>query len=324
MRRLPKQAKWELRGLRFLSGAAAAASNKGILEIDFKSRSGRIQWASRLARLPQLQRRSPFGKFTAQYTFTGSALSVNPLFQTGRIEGAMWDNGRLRMDFAGNGTSRRVVGKLIDHTNWTVKRVAILTPVGNPAYGWQTGPGHTALAADGYVYSFEGAGYFNPSRSGWNIYTVAEYIDRQRRPVVVQELDMNTVRASAVMSGIHWSMTRDEEWLVSATPGVCSSAVAQAIDWGIRERFEPAVTEADLARTMNPAMLKAARFFGNTDTPLSVYRTAKDLGIVKREYYIWDRSKTPTQHHQALQNKKMKEFVKVGPSRSVSTDIRSW
>lgn len=140
--------------------------------------------------------------------------------------------------------------------------VRILTLVTNGRGG--TGPGHSAVAVNDKVYSFEEFLGANTSTktSGWKIFGFAPYLKKNgHRPALVQWLTQ--VQEKRVLAYINESIRDDDDY---GTSGVCSQQVSMAIDYGLPKR------------NFNP------RGF---DTPYGVYHHARNKGLVQREEYFW-------------------------------------
>lgn len=136
--------------------------------------------------------------------------------------------------------------------------VAILTLITNA--GWQTGPGHSALAFSGVIWSFEDA---KISRgSGWKTFAPRKYIEVNAfRPIIVQELN-DKVPAAKVLEYCTKSHTKGDGYFYA---GVCSSLVAEALAYAT-------------GRTFNPNI--------GFDYPDDVAKLAKKRGYVKKGYYV--------------------------------------
>jgi hypothetical protein len=149
------------------------------------------------------------------------------------------------------------------------RRVRILTCVTN---GQGIGPGHTAIAVENTVYSFENM-VDNLSlllrNSGWKTFGYASYIAANSfRPVLIQTLNASCV-PEYVEEFVAKSKKRDDDY---GTSGVCSTLASKAINYALPESivFDPK----------------------GIDTPFGVYHCARRLGIVRSEEYIWADSKT--------------------------------
>jgi len=124
------------------------------------------------------------------------------------------------------------------------------------------GPGHSAVAVNDLVYTFEDALNVIGSGSAWRRIYYRTYLKQNaHRPILVQALFR--ANPDKVESYIDSSRTRDDDYL---SAGVCSQQVAQAVNAGLPHiTFDP-------------------RGF---DTPLGVYRCARRLGLVFEEKYFW-------------------------------------
>jgi len=138
------------------------------------------------------------------------------------------------------------------------KSVQLVTCVTNAG---GIGPGHSAIAYNNTVYSFEQLDY-GKSGSGWLVIGLTKYINNNKhRPVILQELT-SAVSAAKVLKYIQSSMRNDDDYIGS---GVCSSQAAAAID-------------AAYSGTFNTI---------GVDKPYEIYQLAKDKGIVKSETMHW-------------------------------------
>jgi hypothetical protein len=263
------------------------------LEINFQSGTGMVATGTRNDFLTKvIFRNVVLGTFTARYKFQ-------------RDQGGFWadlrDDGSLDMNFmAGGASGLTCIAQPVSMVHWTVKRLAVLVIAGNinrPS-GW----GHACLVVDGNVYTFENwganvgkvgpldfdlgfgekdasgnysGGLLDKRTSGWIVKPVREYLQRPdvaERAVVIQELNMSKVNASAVMSYVHAGQMGDKDFFTSLW---CSYQVACALSCGVDGGF---------------TAIGNGHFY---NTPRAVYDAAKKRGIVSRTYMIWDSNKTP-------------------------------
>ena len=152
------------------------------------------------------------------------------------------------------------------------KRVAILTLVGNTKNG--SGPGHSAIVVDDYVYTFENASdwFSSPKKekSGWLVIRTTEYVTKNNwRPIIVQELNPAHVDAGKVLSYVKKSISADHDYLAS---GVCSSQVSNAVDAATTSSFNPS----------------------GIDTPYKVFSLARNRGLTSETYLIWGQAQDNT------------------------------
>lgn len=142
------------------------------------------------------------------------------------------------------------------------RRAALLTCVTNVA---GVGPGHSALALDGYVYTFErvSGAWLVPGGSAWLQIPVRDYLAANtHRPVIVQELDVARADATAMREYIVESDLADADY---GSSGVCSQQAASALSAGL-----------DLQ--VNPIGL---------NSPYRIYRHLKHTGAVSRSYHTF-------------------------------------
>ena len=137
--------------------------------------------------------------------------------------------------------------------------VTLLTLVSNHnGYG----PGHSAVAIDGTVYSFEDIGNIGSDGSGWISMSLAKYLKKNAfRPVILQQLT-SAVDPGKALQFINNSIANDDDYLGS---GVCSSGAAGAI-------------EAGYGKSVNTL---------GVDRPYEIYQLVKKLGIVASERTEW-------------------------------------
>jgi hypothetical protein len=151
------------------------------------------------------------------------------------------------------------------------RRVRILTLVTN---GQGIGPGHTAIAVENTVYSFENIGdIFSiiTESSGWKTFSYGTYLKQNSfRPVLIQTLNQSC-NADYLEEYVEKSRKRDDDYLGS---GVCSTLASKAINYALPESiiFDPK----------------------GVDTPFGVYHCARRLGLVASEQYVWADCKTVT------------------------------
>lgn len=124
------------------------------------------------------------------------------------------------------------------------------------------GPGHSAIAINGTVYSFEQAGDIGSGSSGWLVVSLNRYLSMNtHRPVILQELT-DQVSEGKALKYITQSISEDDDYLGS---GVCSSQAASAIDAAYSGDFNT----------------------WGVDKPYEIYQLAKELGIVANERMTW-------------------------------------
>ncbi|MFT5523424.1 MAG: hypothetical protein ACI9G1_005641 [Pirellulaceae bacterium] len=124
------------------------------------------------------------------------------------------------------------------------------------------GPGHSALAINGTVYSFQETSNYGSSGSGWLVIGLDKYLSQnEERPVILQELT-SAVDSGKVLQYINKSRADDDDY---ATSGVCSSQAASAIESGYSSSFNT----------------------WGIDKPYEIYQLAKDKGIVREETLTW-------------------------------------
>jgi hypothetical protein len=142
------------------------------------------------------------------------------------------------------------------------KALKLLTLVTNSG---GNGPGHSAMAVDDIVYSFENIGdWFSiqTENSGWKASAYDKYLEQNAfRPVIIQILN-EKVNPYKVESFIKRSKGADDDYLTS---GVCSSLCASAINAGVTFGFD----------------------CKGIDTPKKVYDLARKKGIVTQENVVW-------------------------------------
>lgn len=133
------------------------------------------------------------------------------------------------------------------------------------------GPGHSAVAVDNTVYTFEdvGNGWLQPG-SGWKILDYDTYLKaNSHRPVLAQTITQSN--ASLVTEYVKKSIANDDDYLGLGS-GVCSTQVSKAVNYSLPHGvdFDPK----------------------GFDTPFGVYWCARRLRIVVSEDYTWaDRKK---------------------------------
>jgi hypothetical protein len=149
------------------------------------------------------------------------------------------------------------------------RNVRILTCVTN---GQGIGPGHTALAVENTVYSFENiADIFSiiTENSGWKTFGYSAYMKQNSfRPVLIQKLTIKC-NPDYLLEYIDKSIKRDDDY---GSSGVCSTLASKAINYALPEEivFDPK----------------------GIDTPFGVYHCARRLGLVLGETYEWPDCKT--------------------------------
>lgn len=242
---LPSRGRWHL-----VNPWSPFANNPpfSVIEVDLVSMSGSAFYYFQTAPLTKVNKLSP-SRFGALYQMRG---------HKGLFEAEAQGDGSLEITFIG--TVKSECNAFLVHRKWDVKRIAIPTTVGNVS--WHYGPGHTAMAVDGTVYSFE----FPHFKVG----PVKAYFARPdviQRPIVVQELNCGMLDTSSVLDYLR-HMVDDNIYFVRHN--WCSYQAAMALKHG-KETFEPE----------------------GIDTPWEVYNRANQLGLATRTYFIWDPSKTP-------------------------------
>jgi hypothetical protein len=149
----------------------------------------------------------------------------------------------------------------MQHQCTVCHRAALLTCITNAG---GLGPGHSCLAIDGYVYTFErvGGAWLRPD-SGWLQIRTKDYLDRNaHRPVVVQELDPARTDATAIHDYITLSDAEDADYLSS---GLCSQQAAKALSAGLGVSVDP----------------------WGLDSPYRIYSFVKHSGCVAKSYYTF-------------------------------------
>jgi hypothetical protein len=134
----------------------------------------------------------------------------------------------------------------------------LITCVSN---GGGVGPGHSAIAIDNTVYTFEAINY-GKSGSAWKTIPLATYLaSNTHRPVILQRLSA-AVDAKKTLAYIKKSTAADDDYIGS---GVCSSQAAWAIEAGWGKKFDTL----------------------GADKPYEIYQLAKDKRIVSTEVMKW-------------------------------------
>lgn len=131
------------------------------------------------------------------------------------------------------------------------------------------GPGHSAVAVDNKVYTFEdvGSGWLQPG-SGWKILDYSQYLlANAHRPVLAQTITQSNPQL--IIDYVNKSIKNDDDYIGS---GVCSTQVSKAVNYSLPHGID-----------FDPK---------GFDTPFGVYYCAKNLSIVASEDYTWgDRKK---------------------------------
>lgn len=127
------------------------------------------------------------------------------------------------------------------------------------------GPGHSAVAVDSTVYTFEdvGGGWLQGG-SGWKKLDYDSYLAaNEHRPALVQYMNSH-VNGDYVTEYVNKSIARDDDYLGS---GVCSQQVSRAINYACPQDliFDPK----------------------GFDTPFGVFYCARRLALVSSEEYFW-------------------------------------
>lgn len=139
-----------------------------------------------------------------------------------------------------------------------MSRVTLVTCVSN---GGGIGPGHSAIAIDGTLYTFEELNYGGNS-SAWVTFPVSSYLaNNTHRPVILQRLT-SAVNATQSLTYIQNSINNDDDYVGS---GVCSSQAASAIEAGYSGEFNTV----------------------GIDKPYEIYQLAKEKSIVASEVMHW-------------------------------------
>lgn len=131
------------------------------------------------------------------------------------------------------------------------------------------GPGHSAVAVENTVYTFEdvGSGWLQPG-SGWKILDYNAYKSANtHRPILAQTITQ--ANPQLIIDYVNKSIANDEDYIGS---GVCSTQVSKAVNYALPKGvdFDPK----------------------GFDTPFGVYYCARRLSIVASEEYTWaDRKK---------------------------------
>ena len=166
------------------------------------------------------------------------------------------------------------------------KQVRVMTFVTNFNGG---GPGHSAVAVDSTVYTFEdvGGGWLQEG-SGWKKFGFDSSLKANaHRPVLVQTLSL--VRGDSVVKYVDRSIAADDDYVSS---GVCSSQVSRAVNFGLPENvdFDPK----------------------GIDTPYGVFYCARRLSLVMKEEYFWPgRSSLGTLVWAGIVNKLQSDYPSV-------------
>ena len=162
--------------------------------------------------------------------------------------------------------------------------LTIMTFVTN---GNGVGPGHSAIAFDDTVYSFEAWGDWFNSHSGWITLNYDDYVATNAwRPIILQTLSTK-VNPPKSRSYIQRSMAADDDYGPS---GVCSSQVASAVDAGLTFSFDP----------------------DGIDTPYGLYWKARRAGLVLAENIIWeDQTSMTTLQWASIVNKLNFEYPQI-------------
>lgn len=168
--------------------------------------------------------------------------------------------------------------------------VTIMTFVTN---GGGVGPGHSAIAFDDTVYSFEAVGDWFNSQSGWITVNYDDYVEKNAwRPIILQTLSPK-VSPKKARAYIQKSMLNDDDYLSS---GVCSSQVAAAVDAGTTVPFDP----------------------DGIDTPNRLYGKARRAGLVLAENIIWeDQTSMTTLQWASIVNKLNFDYPQVAKKLQV-------
>jgi hypothetical protein len=282
-----RNARWQLVDPRWTAGLLGGDGPPfGVLTARFSRNGGFVQRLSDYSDLTAFARPDP-GKFTASYKLQSL---------TGAFSATITDEGHLKLKFTG---SRKLECEARLRGLNDDAKLAILTCITNGVV--ISSPGHSAIIADDKVYTFENlTGGALSENSGWSILKTTDYLSlpgNVKRPIVIQELDMQKVNAGKALAYIQGSIANDEDYLGS---GVCSTQAASAIDAGITGGFDP----------------------WGVDTPHSVFALANERKIVSRSYYIWDSSKSPADKVAGLVEKLANDYAGVPMAKGF--DVRSW
>ncbi|MEK7724423.1 MAG: hypothetical protein AAB336_08765 [Acidobacteriota bacterium] len=131
------------------------------------------------------------------------------------------------------------------------------------------GPGHSAVAVDNTVYTFEDvANGWLQRGSGWKTLDYNTYLQANtHRPVLAQTITQST--SQLITDYVNKSIKNDDDYIGS---GVCSTQVSKAVNYSLPKGID-----------FDPK---------GFDTPFGVYWCARRLGIVSSEDYVWaDRKK---------------------------------
>jgi hypothetical protein len=139
-----------------------------------------------------------------------------------------------------------------------VSRVTLVTCVSN---GGGVGPGHSAIAIDSTIYTFQELNY-GSNGSAWITTPLSTYLSSNtHRPVIQQRLS-SAVDGSLSLAYIRDSIANDDDYIGS---GVCSSQAASAIEAGYSGEFNTV----------------------GIDKPYEIYQLAKEKRIVSSEVMRW-------------------------------------
>ena len=158
------------------------------------------------------------------------------------------------------------------------------------------GPGHTAVAVDSTVYTFEdvGGGWLQPG-SGWKKLDFTTYVKaNEHRPLLLQTL--SHVVADDIPEYVDMSIAKDDDYVGS---GVCSTQVSRAINYALPAKiiFEPK----------------------GVDTPYGVFYCARRLQLVTKEEYFWPgRSKLSNKVWTNIVTKLQEDYPSVIDKMNVS------
>lgn len=288
MARLPKTGKWLLVDSRYFGSLFGGVGPPfGTMSVNFHNRTGTVSMKGCTSLLTNIIVRG-IGSFSAKYS-SGK--------NRGKFNATIRDDAYLEINFSGS-WKESCTASPIKLTLHGAKRIAILTCVGNP--GLPTGPGHSALIADSVCYTFENMGSnFSTTKSGWDVLKTTKYLkrpDNLKRPVIIQEIDTSKVKPKSVLTYIHGSMVADDDY---GTSGVCSSQVANAIEAGIKGKFNTR----------------------GLDKPRDVYLLAKSKRIVKKSYYIWDPKLSGDSNTQFSE---LRRYYSGSVKPSTGADVRTW
>ncbi len=241
---LPSRGRWHL-----VDPWSPFAQNPpfAVIEMDLTGMTGAAFYYFQSSQLNKVTKITA-SRFGALYQMRG---------QKGLFEAEAQADGSLLVRFIG--TVKTECSAFLVRRQWDVTHIAVLTSVGNRHL--RLIPGHTALAIDGTVYSFEFPHF--------KVMSIKEYFaepDNLQRAIVVQELDCSELDASAILNYLRVQVDSNIYFFCHKW---CSYQATMALKHGY-EKFKPE----------------------GINTPWEVYQTIQKLGMARRTYYIWDPVKT--------------------------------